>query len=57
MYGLDVASSEFKVEGENAYDLDFKTNGPDKDLSMKLSGDELMAMYASAPAPWLGEGG
>jgi len=44
--GLDVASSEFKVPGENAYDLDFKTTGPDKDTSMKLSGDELMAMYA-----------
>ena len=43
--GLDVASSEFKVEGENAYDLDFKTKGPDKDLSLKLSGDELMALY------------
>lgn len=43
--GLDVASSEFKVEGENAYDLDFKTTGPEKDLSMKLSGDELMALY------------
>jgi enolase len=44
--GLDVASSEFKVDGENAYDLDFKTSGPDKDTSMKLSGDELMEMYA-----------
>ena len=43
--GLDVASSEFKVEGENAYDLDFKTKGPEKDLSMKISGDELMDMY------------
>jgi hypothetical protein len=44
--GLDVASSEFKVEGENAYDLDFKTKGADKDTSLKLSGDELMEMYA-----------
>ena len=43
--GLDVASSEFKVEGENAYDLDFKTTGPEKDTSLKLSGDELMALY------------
>ena len=41
-----MASSEFKVDGENAYDLDFKTSGPDKDASMKLSGDELMEMYA-----------
>merc|ERR1712167_268669 len=38
--GLDVASSEFKVEGENAYDLDFKTSGADKDTSLKLSGDD-----------------
>ena len=43
--GLDVALSEFKVEGENAYDLDFKTTGPEKDTSLKLSGDELMALY------------
>ena len=44
--GLDVASSEFKVEGENAYDLDFKTPEATRDASMKLSGDELMALYA-----------
>ena len=43
--GLDVASSEFKVAGENAYDLDFKTSGADKDASLKLSGDELIAFY------------
>ena len=43
--GLDVAASEFLVEGENAYDLDFKTSGPDKDHSMKLSGDEMKAFY------------
>jgi len=43
--GLDVASSEFKVAGENAYDLDFKTTGPEKDASLKLSGDELIAFY------------
>jgi len=44
--GLDVASSEFKVEGENAYDLDFKTaEGDGKDASLKLSGDELIAFY------------
>ena len=46
--GLDVASSEFKVDGENAYDLDFKTpaGDPAKDLKAKLSGDELLALYA-----------
>jgi len=43
--GLDVASSEFKVDGENAYDLDFKTSGPDKDPSLKLTGDEMIAFY------------
>lgn len=45
--GLDVASSEFKVKGENAYDLDFKTKGDDKDASLMLSGDELIAFYKS----------
>ena len=43
--GLDVASSEFKVKGENQYDLDFKTTGADKDSSLLLSGDELIAFY------------
>ena len=43
--GLDVAASEFKVEGKNEYDLDFKSSPEDKDSSMLLSGDELMAMY------------
>ena len=33
------------MDGENAYDLDFKTTGADKDASLKLSGDELMALY------------
>jgi len=45
--GLDVASSEFKVEGKNLYDLDFKTKGADKDDSLMLTGDELMALYTS----------
>lgn len=41
--GLDVASSEFKVEGKDEYDLDFKsTNG---DPSMVLSGDDMVAFY------------
>ena len=43
--GLDVAASEFKVEGKNEYDLDFKSSPEEKDSSMLLSGDELMAMY------------
>jgi len=43
--GLDVAASEFKVPGENKYDLDFKTKGPEKDSSLMLTGDELMAFY------------
>ena len=43
--GLDVASSEFKVDGKNEYDLDFKTTGADKDSSLLLTGDELVAFY------------
>jgi len=41
--GLDVAASEFKVAGKNQYDLDFKS--ADKDPSLLLSGDELIAFY------------
>jgi enolase len=41
--GLDVASSEFKVAGKDAYDLDFKA--VDKDPSQVLSGDEMIAFY------------
>jgi enolase len=44
--GMDVASSEFKVDGENAYDLDFKTS-TGKDASLMLSGDELLNFYSS----------
>jgi len=40
--GLDVAASEFKVEGEDAYDLDFKTKGEGKDPNSKLSTKELV---------------
>merc|ERR1712183_723011 len=41
--GLDVASSEFKVDGKDAYDLDFKsTNG---DPTMVLSGDDMVDFY------------
>ena len=43
--GLDVASSEFKVAGKDAYDLDFKTSGPNKDSSLVLTGDEMIAFY------------
>ena len=42
--GLDVASSEFMVDGNN-YDLDFKTTGADKDASLMLTGDEMIAFY------------
>lgn len=41
--GLDVASSEFKVAGEDAYDLDFKA--AEKDPSQVLSGDQMIALY------------
>eukprot|EP00980_Cylindrotheca_fusiformis_P013248 scaffold3373_cov137-Cylindrotheca_fusiformis.AAC.8 len=41
--GLDVASSEFKVSGEDAYDLDFKA--AEKDPSQVLSGDQMIALY------------
>jgi enolase len=45
--GLDVASSEFKVNDNNDYDLDFKTadDNPEKDHSLRLSGDDLIAFY------------
>lgn len=43
--GLDVASSEFKVDGKDAYDLDFKTKGSDKNQAMTLSGEELAQYY------------
>ncbi|KAL7575817.1 hypothetical protein ACA910_003141 [Epithemia clementina (nom. ined.)] len=43
--GLDVASSEFKVKDKDAYDLDFKTTGPDKDASAVKTGDEMIAFY------------
>ena len=42
--GLDVASSEFKVDGKDQYDLDFKSPGA-TDPSMLLSGDEMVAFY------------
>jgi enolase len=42
--GLDVAASEFKVEGEDAYDLDFKYDGN------KISGEALGDLYQSLAA-------
>merc|ERR1719384_2526198 len=39
----DVESSEFKVAGKNEYDLDFKSD--EKDPSLLLTGDELIAFY------------
>lgn len=50
--GLDVAASEFKVPGENKYDLDFKTKGDNKDPALMLTGDELMDMYAKLIAQY-----
>ena len=44
--GMDVAASEFKVEGKNMYDLDYKTkNAAEKDESLMLTGDEMIAFY------------
>jgi enolase len=43
--GLDVASSEFKVKGEDKYDLDFKGVGDDKKTDLILTGDELASFY------------
>lgn len=43
--GLDVAASEFKVDGKNEYDLDFKSPDGEKDASLLLSGDEMIAFY------------
>jgi len=42
--GLDVAASEFKVKGEDAYDLDFKYDGD------VISGDALGELYQSLAA-------
>lgn len=39
--GLDVAASEFKVKGKDAYDLDFKYDGN------IISGEELGNLYQS----------
>lgn len=38
--GLDVASSEFKVKDQDAYDLGFKSSSP-----KTMSGDEMIAFY------------
>jgi len=48
--GLDVAASEFKVEGKDEYDLDFKTSGAAKDQSLTISGAELSAFYQQLAA-------
>lgn len=42
--GLDVAASEFKVKGQDAYDLDFKYDGN------IISGEELGNLYQSLAA-------
>jgi enolase len=43
--GLDVAASEFKVDGKNQYDLDFKSPAGEKNDALLLSGDELIEFY------------
>ena len=50
--GLDVASSEFKVDGKNEYDLDFKTPLESRDGDLLLTGDELLEMYAQMCAKY-----
>jgi len=42
--GLDVAASEFKIKGEDAYDLDFKGAG------QKITGQALGELYESLAA-------
>jgi enolase len=42
--GLDVAASEFKVKGQDSYDLDFKYDGN------IISGEELGNLYQSLAA-------
>lgn len=44
--GLDVAASEFKVKGQDAYDLDFKYDGN------VISGDALADLYNSLAAEY-----
>merc|ERR1712070_716403 len=41
--GMDVAASEFWLDAEKKYDLDFKTEN--NDGSQKKTGEELMAIY------------
>jgi enolase len=48
--GFDVAASEFKVDEEDKYDLDFKTSGAAKDHSLTISGAELSAFYQQLAA-------
>lgn len=43
--GMDVAASEFFLEKEKKYDLNFKEES--NDGSQKISGDELIKLYAS----------
>jgi len=43
--GMDVAASEFWLDAEKVYDLDFKT--ANNDGSQKMSGEKLQELYAS----------
>jgi len=47
VFAMDVAASEFKVEGQDLYDLDFKTKGEDKDNTQMLSGESLKDMFTN----------
>ena len=43
--GMDAAASEFYLEKEDIYDLDFKTEN--NDGSQRLKGGDLLALYRS----------
>jgi len=45
--GMDVAASEFFVEESGKYDLDFKTDGKDKDAQQIKTATELADLYQS----------
>lgn len=46
MIGMDVAASEFKVEGEDCYDLGMWYPESEKDASLKMTGAQLADFYA-----------
>jgi len=44
--GMDVAASEFKVEGQDCYDLGTWYPEAEKDASLKMTGEQLADFYA-----------